>query len=108
MSFVFLQAFLNKHCGELVSVCEAHLTNIILSENGTKDLNEELMVRARLSVDRPSYCIFFSTQVKMSAFSPCIIYYLYCVLRCLFVCVVTYAMQNKLNIIRPISIWTAA
>lgn len=63
--FVFLQAFLNKHCGELVSVCEAHLSSIILSENGTKDLNEELMVRARLSVVIAFYCIFFSTQVKM-------------------------------------------
>lgn len=74
ISFVFLQAFLNKHCGELVSVSEAHLTSIILSENGTKDLNEELMVRARLSLLISSYGIFFATQVQMSAFSPYIIY----------------------------------
>lgn len=77
ISFVFLQAFLNKYCGELVSVCEAHLTSIILSENGTKDLNEELMVRARLSLLISSYCIFFAAQVKMSAFSSYIIYIVY-------------------------------
>ncbi|XP_042290067.1 condensin-2 complex subunit D3 [Thunnus maccoyii] len=39
------QAFLNQHCGELVSVCEAHLASILLSENGTQNLNEELMVK---------------------------------------------------------------
>lgn len=43
-SFLF-QDFLNTHCGELVSVCEAYLANILLSENGTQDLNEDLMVR---------------------------------------------------------------
>lgn len=42
----FLQDFLNNHCGELVSVCEAYLAGIILSENGTQNLDEELMVRA--------------------------------------------------------------
>ncbi|CAG05147.1 unnamed protein product, partial [Tetraodon nigroviridis] len=39
------QDFLNTHCGELVSVCEAYLANILLSENGTQDLNEDLMVK---------------------------------------------------------------
>ncbi|KAI3363176.1 hypothetical protein L3Q82_011545, partial [Scortum barcoo] len=39
------QAFLNQHCGELVSVCEAYLAGIILSEKGTQNLNEELMVK---------------------------------------------------------------
>ncbi|XP_008288507.1 condensin-2 complex subunit D3 [Stegastes partitus] len=39
------QAFLNQHFGNLVSVCEAHLTNIILKENGTQNLNEEMMVK---------------------------------------------------------------
>ncbi|XP_040906250.1 condensin-2 complex subunit D3 isoform X2 [Toxotes jaculatrix] len=39
------QAFLNQHCGELVSVCEAYLAAIILSENGSQNLNEELMVK---------------------------------------------------------------
>ncbi|XP_045927155.1 condensin-2 complex subunit D3 [Micropterus dolomieu] len=39
------QAFLNQHCGELVSVCEAYLASIILRENGTQNLNEELMVK---------------------------------------------------------------
>ncbi|XP_074503106.1 condensin-2 complex subunit D3 [Sebastes fasciatus] len=38
------QAFLNQHCGELVSVCEAYLAGIILSETGAQNLNEELMV----------------------------------------------------------------
>ncbi|XP_062286238.1 condensin-2 complex subunit D3 isoform X2 [Scomber scombrus] len=39
------QAFLNQHCGELVSVCEAYLSSIMLSENGAENLNEELMVK---------------------------------------------------------------
>lgn len=41
----FIQNFLNTHCGELVSVCEAYLGSILLSENGTENLNEDLMVR---------------------------------------------------------------
>lgn len=45
--FGFLQAFLNQHCGELVSVCEAYLAGIILSETGAQNLNEELMVRSK-------------------------------------------------------------
>ncbi|XP_054885394.1 condensin-2 complex subunit D3 isoform X2 [Poeciliopsis prolifica] len=39
------QAFLNQHCGELVSICETYLAGIILSENGTKNLNEDLMIK---------------------------------------------------------------
>ncbi|XP_056902847.1 condensin-2 complex subunit D3 [Takifugu flavidus] len=39
------QNFLNTHCGELVSVCEAYLGSILLSENGTENLNEDLMVK---------------------------------------------------------------
>ncbi|XP_072247708.1 condensin-2 complex subunit D3 isoform X2 [Leuresthes tenuis] len=39
------QAFLNQHCGELVSICEAYLADIILSENGAQSLNEELMIK---------------------------------------------------------------
>ncbi|XP_031735143.1 condensin-2 complex subunit D3 isoform X2 [Anarrhichthys ocellatus] len=39
------QAFLNQHCGELVSVCEAYLAGIILREKGAQNLNEELMVK---------------------------------------------------------------
>uniref|UniRef100_A0A671W326 Non-SMC condensin II complex, subunit D3 n=1 Tax=Sparus aurata TaxID=8175 RepID=A0A671W326_SPAAU len=45
--FCFVQAFLNQHCGELVSVCEAYLASIILSEKGAENLNEELMVRTK-------------------------------------------------------------
>lgn len=41
----FIQNFLNTHCGELVSVCETYLGCILLSENGTENLNEDLMVR---------------------------------------------------------------
>lgn len=44
----FIQDFLNTHCGELVSVCEAYLANILLSANGTQNLNEDLMVRTFL------------------------------------------------------------
>nr|XP_046258478.1 condensin-2 complex subunit D3 isoform X2 [Scatophagus argus] len=40
-----MQAFLNRHCGELVSVCEVYLASIILSEKGAQNLNEELMVK---------------------------------------------------------------
>ncbi|TNN32148.1 Condensin-2 complex subunit D3 [Liparis tanakae] len=39
------QAFLNQHCGELVSVSEAYLAGIILREKGAQNLNEELMVK---------------------------------------------------------------
>ncbi|KAM9344578.1 condensin-2 complex subunit D3 [Symphorus nematophorus] len=39
------QAFLNQHCGELVSVCEAYLAGIILSKEGAEKLNEDLMVK---------------------------------------------------------------
>ncbi|KAK9541070.1 hypothetical protein VZT92_001145 [Zoarces viviparus] len=38
-------AFLNQHCGELVSVCEAYLAGIILREKGAQNLNVELMVK---------------------------------------------------------------
>uniref|UniRef100_A0A8C4HSL5 Condensin complex subunit 1 C-terminal domain-containing protein n=1 Tax=Dicentrarchus labrax TaxID=13489 RepID=A0A8C4HSL5_DICLA len=40
-----IQAFMNQHCGELVSVSEAYLAGIILSEKGAQNLNEELMVK---------------------------------------------------------------
>ncbi|XP_041865621.1 condensin-2 complex subunit D3 [Melanotaenia boesemani] len=39
------QAFLNQHCGELVSTCEAYLADIVLNENGAQNLNEELMIK---------------------------------------------------------------
>ncbi|GAA6228439.1 condensin-2 complex subunit D3 [Lates japonicus] len=39
------QAFLNQHCGELVSVCEGYLAAIILSEEEAQNINEELMVK---------------------------------------------------------------
>ncbi|XP_014865764.1 PREDICTED: condensin-2 complex subunit D3 isoform X1 [Poecilia mexicana] len=39
------QAFLNQHCGELVSICETHLASVLLSENGTQNLNEDLMIK---------------------------------------------------------------
>ncbi|CAJ1066500.1 condensin-2 complex subunit D3 isoform X1 [Xyrichtys novacula] len=39
------QAFLNQHCGELVSVSEAYLAEIILSGKGTQNLNVELMIK---------------------------------------------------------------
>ncbi|XP_057704666.1 condensin-2 complex subunit D3 isoform X2 [Corythoichthys intestinalis] len=39
------QAFLNHHCGELISICETYLAGVILNENGTQNINEELMVK---------------------------------------------------------------
>ncbi|XP_061546170.1 condensin-2 complex subunit D3 [Phycodurus eques] len=39
------QSFLNHHCGELVSLCEAYLAGIILNENGTHNINEEVIVK---------------------------------------------------------------
>ncbi|KAE8280284.1 Condensin-2 complex subunit D3 Non-SMC condensin II complex subunit D3 [Larimichthys crocea] len=39
------QAFMNQHCGELVSICEAYLAPIILTEKGAQNLNEDLMVK---------------------------------------------------------------
>uniref|UniRef100_A0A3B5M4S0 Condensin complex subunit 1 C-terminal domain-containing protein n=1 Tax=Xiphophorus couchianus TaxID=32473 RepID=A0A3B5M4S0_9TELE len=43
--FKHTQAFLNQHCGELVSICETYLASIILSANGTQNLNEDLMIK---------------------------------------------------------------
>uniref|UniRef100_A0A4W5NL74 Condensin-2 complex subunit D3 n=1 Tax=Hucho hucho TaxID=62062 RepID=A0A4W5NL74_9TELE len=39
------ETFLNQHCGELVSVCEAYLSGVILNENGAQNLNEDLVVK---------------------------------------------------------------
>uniref|UniRef100_A0A673XFC8 Condensin-2 complex subunit D3 n=1 Tax=Salmo trutta TaxID=8032 RepID=A0A673XFC8_SALTR len=39
------QTFLNQHCGELVSLCEAYLSSVILNENGAQNLNEDLVVK---------------------------------------------------------------
>ncbi|XP_067085032.1 condensin-2 complex subunit D3 [Osmerus mordax] len=39
------QAFLNQHCGELVSLCETYLSTVILNEKGAQNLNEDLVVK---------------------------------------------------------------
>ncbi|KAK6317290.1 hypothetical protein J4Q44_G00126900 [Coregonus suidteri] len=39
------QTFLNQHCGELVSVCEAYLSGVILNEKGAQNFNEDLVVK---------------------------------------------------------------
>lgn len=39
------QAFMNQYCGELVSLCESYLAPIILNENGTQNLDEDIMVK---------------------------------------------------------------
>lgn len=39
------QAFLNQHCGELVSLCESYLASVILNEKGAENLDEDLMVK---------------------------------------------------------------
>ncbi|XP_064207133.1 condensin-2 complex subunit D3 isoform X1 [Anguilla rostrata] len=39
------QRFLNQHCGELVSICEAYLSGIMLSQDGALNLNEDLVVK---------------------------------------------------------------
>lgn len=55
---------MNQHCGELVSICEAYLAPIILTEKGAQNLNEDLMVRTKPSGASPSYPnIFFNVQV---------------------------------------------
>uniref|UniRef100_A0A3P9Q8W3 Non-SMC condensin II complex, subunit D3 n=1 Tax=Poecilia reticulata TaxID=8081 RepID=A0A3P9Q8W3_POERE len=51
---LFHQAFLNQHCGELVSICETHLASVLLSENGAQNLNEDLMVRLLQTSPTPS------------------------------------------------------
>lgn len=35
---------MNQHCGELVSLSEAYLASVLLSESGAQNLNEQLMV----------------------------------------------------------------
>ncbi|KAI7810837.1 condensin-2 complex subunit D3 isoform X1 [Triplophysa rosa] len=37
--------FLDCFCGEMVSVCEAYLSSIILNEKGTENINEDLLVK---------------------------------------------------------------
>ncbi|KAJ8275937.1 hypothetical protein COCON_G00076890 [Conger conger] len=39
------QSFLNQHCGELVSVCEAYLSSIMLSQDGALNFNQDLVVK---------------------------------------------------------------
>ncbi|CAL8334207.1 unnamed protein product [Lota lota] len=39
------QAFLDRHCGDLVCVCEAYLAGILLSQTGCQDLDQDLMVK---------------------------------------------------------------
>uniref|UniRef100_A0AAY4ABB0 Condensin complex subunit 1 C-terminal domain-containing protein n=1 Tax=Denticeps clupeoides TaxID=299321 RepID=A0AAY4ABB0_9TELE len=36
---------LNKHCGELVSICESYLSSVILNERGAENLNEDMVVK---------------------------------------------------------------
>ncbi|XP_067259126.1 condensin-2 complex subunit D3 [Chanodichthys erythropterus] len=37
--------FLDRFCGELVSVCESYLSSVILQEKGAIDINEDLLVK---------------------------------------------------------------
>uniref|UniRef100_A0A8C1NZT2 Condensin-2 complex subunit D3 n=1 Tax=Cyprinus carpio TaxID=7962 RepID=A0A8C1NZT2_CYPCA len=37
--------FLNRFCGELVSVCESYLSGVILQEKGAENINEDLLVK---------------------------------------------------------------
>ncbi|KAJ8398975.1 hypothetical protein AAFF_G00416420 [Aldrovandia affinis] len=36
---------MNQYCGELVSICESYLSRIILSEDGTLNFNEDMLVK---------------------------------------------------------------
>ncbi|XP_060720583.1 condensin-2 complex subunit D3 [Tachysurus vachellii] len=38
-------SFLNQFCGELVSVCEEHLSTVLLNERGAENLNQDLLVK---------------------------------------------------------------
>uniref|UniRef100_A0A8C8M017 Condensin-2 complex subunit D3 n=1 Tax=Oncorhynchus tshawytscha TaxID=74940 RepID=A0A8C8M017_ONCTS len=66
------QTFLNQHCGELVSVCEAYLSGVILNENGAQNLNEDLV----------SYALFFWS---IHSYVECFFFllYMFCVFRVL-------------------------
>ncbi|KAI2668597.1 Condensin-2 complex subunit D3 [Labeo rohita] len=37
--------FLDRYCGELVSVCESYLSGVILQEKGAENINEDLLVK---------------------------------------------------------------
>ncbi|XP_073698531.1 condensin-2 complex subunit D3 [Garra rufa] len=37
--------FLDRFCGELVSVCESYLSGVILKEKGAENINEDLLVK---------------------------------------------------------------
>ncbi|XP_061869891.1 condensin-2 complex subunit D3 [Colius striatus] len=39
------QELLNQVCGDLVSTCESYISNIVLKEDGTEQLQEDLLVR---------------------------------------------------------------
>ncbi|KAM7082714.1 condensin-2 complex subunit D3 [Ciconia maguari] len=39
------QELLNQVCGDLVSTCESHISNIVLKEDGAEQLQEDLLVR---------------------------------------------------------------
>ncbi|XP_041098371.1 condensin-2 complex subunit D3 [Polyodon spathula] len=38
-------SFLNWHCGQLVSLCDSYLSNIVLNKDGTACLDEDLVVK---------------------------------------------------------------
>uniref|UniRef100_A0A8C1JSN2 Condensin-2 complex subunit D3 n=1 Tax=Cyprinus carpio TaxID=7962 RepID=A0A8C1JSN2_CYPCA len=46
--FVFFLLFLDRFCGELVSVCESYLSAVILQEKGAENINEDLLVKTKL------------------------------------------------------------
>uniref|UniRef100_A0A8C2GSV3 Condensin-2 complex subunit D3 n=1 Tax=Cyprinus carpio TaxID=7962 RepID=A0A8C2GSV3_CYPCA len=42
------ERFLDRFCGELVSVCESYLSAVILQEKGAENINEDLLVKTKL------------------------------------------------------------
>jgi len=65
------QKFLDRFCGELVSVCESYLSGVILKEKGAININEDLLVQTLYQGDkshffslRPTYHInkFFAAK----------------------------------------------
>uniref|UniRef100_A0A671KDB8 Condensin-2 complex subunit D3 n=1 Tax=Sinocyclocheilus anshuiensis TaxID=1608454 RepID=A0A671KDB8_9TELE len=51
--------FLDRFCGELVSVCESYLSGVILQEKGAENINEDLLVQTKLLLKLSTFIYLF-------------------------------------------------
>uniref|UniRef100_A0A672SVU2 Condensin-2 complex subunit D3-like n=1 Tax=Sinocyclocheilus grahami TaxID=75366 RepID=A0A672SVU2_SINGR len=73
--------FLDRFCGELVSVCESYLSGVILQEKGAENINEGLLVKHLYTLGAASLHCPFSVQYFLSIYYNISIYiYIYNIL----------------------------